>query len=258
MKNAIDEALEDASAEAAFDALSRHEQGLAQPEESAFTDAEIEAMAKLRPAADPGRDAAWQAAMATALGAADQGAAIPTRGRGSVSPLRFLTRARVSVAAGLALAAGLAVVVVQPQAFEGEVGQALLSAGGDRVLGPSQPAAPNPSPITLSGCVNLNVPIKSASPLSDPPTAHAYWQRGSQTVRWNVVPQVAEQKLALQCAPLPAELSAGDWTLVLLVGYPGRLHWLGSDPVTKAAPGPSTSYRGIQVVRQAVSIASTP
>lgn len=258
MKNSMDEVLEEARAEAAYDALSRHERGEPQPEEAAFTDDEVKEMTRLRPAADPAADEALTAALQSALASATDrrhdGPAIPSRGPGSVSPLRVLTRFRVTVAATFAMAAALAVLVVQPYSFEGEPGQALVHSG-DRVLGAAEPSSA--SVLSGSGCLEL--PIRTTTPLSDSLTAHAYFQRGDRTVPWDIGPKVTNQKLTLApCAPLPAGLSAGDWTLVLLIGYPGRLHWLGRQALTQAAPGASSSYRGLQVVRQPVRIASEP
>lgn len=260
MKNSIDEALEEARAEAAFDAQSRHERGEAQPEDAAFSEAELQAMASLRPPPDPRQEAAWQAAMATALASPaaqlKPEAAIPSRGPGSVSPLRVLTRARVTVAATLAMAAALAILVLQPYAFQAEVGPLSLRPG-DRVLG-SSAGAPS-TELTANACLGLELSLKSDSPLSDSVTAHAYLRQGSRTVRWNITPQIAETRLMLpQCAPLPAELAPGDWTLVLLVGYPGRLAWVGKDALSAAGPGARTTYRGIQVLRQPLHIGSAP
>lgn len=259
MKNSIEEALEDAQAEAAFDAQSRHERGEAQPDEPAFTEAELGAMASLRPAADAERDEAFRAALEAALLPAGQRRtppSLPTRGRGSVSPLRFLTRARVTVATTLAMAAALAVLVVQPYAYDGDAGQPVLESG-DRVLGSSQPE--HPKAIAPGACVGLDVPLKTDAALSDSLTAYAYFQKGPRTVRWEIAPQIEKQALTLpQCAPLPAGLEPGEWTLVLLVGYPGRLRWLASDALSQAAPGPSSVYRGIRVLRKAVPIENTP
>ena len=212
--------------------LSRHERGEPQPEEAAFTDDEVKEMTRLRPAADAAADEALTAALQSALASSatdgrHAGLAIPSRGPGSVSPLRVLTRLRVTVAATFAMAAALAVLVVQPYSFEGGAG------AGARALGRSR-AGGSPA-IERERAQRVGLPLRF-HPLDDPAVRFldcpcVFPERRSHGAPRDIGPKVTHQKLTLApCAPLPTGLTAGTGLLVLLIGYPGRLHWLGRRP----------------------------
>jgi hypothetical protein len=247
MKRSIEDALEDAQAEAAVDALARRARGEAIDAELAFDDAELQQMERLQPAADPALEAERLASFRAAVQPAP------------VTPLRRKSpRTGVVVGGALAAAASLAILLTQPFPLLTAPTLTQLSPGATKLAGAGEPAAIVRT-VPEGGCLNLAIALKNAGPLSDSVLAEAYLEQGSQRLPWPVSTTLKEGALhASGCIPLPAAAQAGTWNLVMLVGYPGLLKLFGPAALEHRSETQWTPYRGIWIAREPLTITHSP
>jgi len=247
MKISIHEALEDAQAEAAVDALARRERGEALDADSAFDEAELQQIEQLRPAADPAQEAAILASFRAAVQPA------------AVTPLRRRSPWTGPVVAGvLAAAAGLALLVGQPFPLNDAPTLTKLAVG-DRLLAGADDKPKIERSVPERGCLLVDLALKNSGALSEFVTARAYFEQGSRRLPWAINLTVKEGSLHVSpCVEIPAEVQAGTWNLVMLVGYPGLMKLFGSAALEHRSEVPTTSYRGIQIVREPITVQRTP
>lgn len=268
-------------ADAALEALERRQRGEPARPDSPLTEPETDELLALggdlgEGFGDRKADELLRALQLPDAAAAPSGARSGSRGQGVSLDHGARTpgnRRRLKqifyAAAPLAAAAGFVLWLLPFAPLDTVVEPVQLQASTQRgapapSTGPSA-AASTASAATLriprDGCFNVRVPLKkSATPLSDDLTAHAYLISEGHPVQWKLslwLDPTGVLGTTAGCQYLPQGVAGKDLELVILVGFPGRLWWHG-DAALRHASGEHGEYRGIQYVRRSLQLVSSP